>query len=149
MYIHEHDNWPHFRWDNDKIAIALDKACRALGMLYGRLSNLGFDDKLRAIAENLTLDVVQSSEIEGIHLNSEDVRSSIARRLGIDSIKQNDSSSHYIDGVVNVTDVVLLTNKILRGTAAQIDPNIADLTNDGLVNVSDVVALTTYCLKHK
>ena len=53
------------------------------------------------------------------------------------------------DGVVNVTDVVLLTNKILRGTAAQIDPNIADLTNDGLVNVSDVVALTTYCLKHK
>ena len=96
MYIHEHDNWPHFRWDNDKIAIALDKACRALGMLYGRLSNLGFDDKLRAIAENLTLDVVQSSEIEGIHLNSEDVRSSIARRLGIDSIKQNDSSSHYI-----------------------------------------------------
>ena len=102
MYIHEHDNWPHFRWDNDKIAIALDKACRALGMLYGRLSNLGFDDKLRAIAENLTLDVVQSSEIEGIHLNSEDVRSSIARRLGIDSIKQNDSSSHYIDGVVNV-----------------------------------------------
>ena len=53
------------------------------------------------------------------------------------------------DGVVNVTDVVVLTNKILRGTAAQIDPNVADLTNDGLVNVSDVVALTTYCLKHK
>lgn len=52
------------------------------------------------------------------------------------------------DGVVNVTDVVLLTNRILRGTAAQLDPNIADMTDDGLINVSDVVALTTYCLKH-
>ena len=102
MFIYEHSNWPNFKWDNDQIAILLDKASRAQGMLYGRLSNLGFDDKLKAIAENLTFDVVQSSEIEGIHLNSDDVRSSIARRLGIDSIKQNDSSSHYIDGVVNV-----------------------------------------------
>ncbi|MBR0023848.1 MAG: Fic family protein [Muribaculaceae bacterium] len=102
MYIHEYDNWPNFRWANDQIALLLDTASRAQGLLYGRLSNLGFDDKLKAIAENLTIDVVQSSEIEGIHLNSEDVRSSIARRLGIESIKQNDSSSHYIDGVVNV-----------------------------------------------
>lgn len=53
------------------------------------------------------------------------------------------------DGVVNITDVVVLTNRILRGTAAQIDPNVADMTNDGVINVSDVVALTTYCLKHK
>ena len=102
MFIHEYDNWPNFRWDNKQIALLLDKASRAQGLLYGRLSNLGFDDKLKAIAENLTFDIVQSSEIEGIHLNSEDVRSSIARRLGIDSIKQSDTSSHYIDGVVNV-----------------------------------------------
>ena len=102
MYIHEYDNWPNFRWDNKQIALLLDKASRAQGLLYGRLSNLGFDDKLKAIAENLTFDIVQSSEIEGIHLNREDVRSSIARRLGIDSIKQSNVSSHYIDGIVNV-----------------------------------------------
>ena len=96
MYIHEYDNWPNFRWDNKQIALLLDKASRAQGLLYGRLSNLGFDDKLKAIAENLTFDIVQSSEIEGIHLNSEDVRSSIARRLGIGSIKQSDTSRHII-----------------------------------------------------
>ena len=70
-------------------------------MLYGRLSSLGFDSKLRAMAENLTYDVVNSSEIEGIRLNVDQVRSSIARKLGIENVKYT-PPSHYVDSVVGV-----------------------------------------------
>ena len=69
--------------------------------MYGRLNSLGFDSKLRAMAENLTRDVVYSSEIEGIRLNMEEVRSSIARKLGIENVRQT-APSHYIDSVVSV-----------------------------------------------
>ena len=70
-------------------------------MLYGRLSALGFDSKLRAMAENLAHDVVYSSEIEGIRLNVDQVRSSIARKLGIENVKYT-APSHYVDSVVSV-----------------------------------------------
>lgn len=101
MYIHERENWTNFRWDASQISLLQEIVCRKQGMLYGRLSSLGFDDKLRAMAENLTHDVVYSSEIEGIRLNVDDVRSSIARRLGIENVKYS-APSHYIDSVVNV-----------------------------------------------
>lgn len=101
MYIHEYDNWTEFRWKGDDIAVLLDEVCREQGKLYGRLSGLGFDSQLRAMAENLTHDVVYSSEIEGIRLNVDEVRSSIARRLGIENVKQV-APSHYIDNVVAV-----------------------------------------------
>ena len=101
MYIHEKENWTNFRWDASKISLLQETVCRKQGMLYGRLSSLGFDSKLRAMAENLTHDVVYSSEIEGIRLNVDDVRSSIARRLGIENVKHT-APSHYIDSVVSV-----------------------------------------------
>ena len=101
MYIHEKENWTSFRWDASKISLLQETVCRKQGMLYGRLSSLGFDSKLRAMAENLTHDVVYSSEIEGIRLNVDDVRSSIARRLGIENVKHT-APSHYIDSVVSV-----------------------------------------------
>ncbi len=101
MYIHERDNWTAFRWDNDSVALLLEEANRKLGMLYGRLSGLGFDSKLRAMAENLTRDVVYSSEIEGVRLNMDEVRSSIARKLGIENIEYR-ASSHYVESVVSV-----------------------------------------------
>lgn len=101
MYIHERENWTNFRWDASQISLLQEIVCRKQGMLYGRLSSLGFDSKLRAMAENLTHDVVYSSEIEGIRLNVEDVRSSIARRLGIENVKFT-APSHYIDSVVSV-----------------------------------------------
>lgn len=100
MYIHEYDNWHNFVWNNDKINILLDKVCREQGKLYGRLSGLGFNNQLHAMAENLTRDVVYSSEIEGIKLNMDEVRSSIARRLGIDGYIQQ--TSRYVDAVVEV-----------------------------------------------
>lgn len=101
MYIHEHDNWTDFRWKAEDIALPLDQAARSIGMLYGRLSGLGFNGQLQAMAENLTRDVVYSSEIEGIKLNADEVRSSIARKLGIENVRST-APSHYIDGVVNV-----------------------------------------------
>jgi len=101
MYIHERDNWTKFRWDTSKVSLLQDMVCRKQGLLYGRLSSLGFDSKLRAMAENLTHDVVYSSEIEGVLLNVDQVRSSIARRLGIENVKST-APSHYIDSVVSV-----------------------------------------------
>ena len=101
MYIHERDNWTNFRWDASEVSLLQEKVFRMQGLLYGRLSSLGFDSKLRAMAENLTYDVVYSSEIEGIRLNVDQVRSSIARRLGIENVKYS-APSHYIDSVVGV-----------------------------------------------
>ena len=101
MYIHERDNWTDFRWDTSQVSLLLEKVFRKQGLLYGRLSSLGFDSKLRAMAENLTYDVVYSSEIEGIRLNFDQVRSSIARKLGIENVEYT-APSHYVDSVVGV-----------------------------------------------
>ncbi|WP_431441846.1 Fic family protein [Bacteroides hominis] len=101
MYIHERDNWTVFHWNTSELTVLLEEVNRKQGLLYGRLASLGFDSKLKAMAENLTYDVVYSSEIEGIRLNVDEVRSSIARKLGIENIKQT-VPSHYVDSVVAV-----------------------------------------------
>lgn len=101
MYIHERDNWTDFKWDAMQLTTLLEEVNRKQGLLYGRLASLGFDNKLRAMAENLTFDVVHSSEIEGIRLNADEVRSSIALKLGIENVKYT-APSHYVDSVVAV-----------------------------------------------
>jgi Fic family protein len=101
MFIHERENWTQFRWDESQVSLLLEIASRKQGLLYGRLGDVGFDGKLKAMAENLTMDVVHSSEIEGIKLNVDEVRSSIARKLGIENVKYT-VPSHYIDSVVSV-----------------------------------------------
>ena len=101
MYIHERNNWTAFEWDASALTAILENVNRKQGLLYGRLASLGFDNKLKAMAENLTYDVVYSSEIEGIRLNVDEVRSSIARKLGIENVKQT-APSHYVDSVVAV-----------------------------------------------
>lgn len=101
MYIHEKDNWTEFRWNVTELTAILEEVNRKQGLLYGRLASLGFDNKLKAMAENLTYDVVYSSEIEGVRLNVDEVRSSIARKLGVENVKQT-APSHYIDSVVAV-----------------------------------------------
>lgn len=124
MFIHERDNWTAFRWDATGLTALLEEVNRKQGLLYGRLASLGFDSKLKAMAENLTYDVVYSSEIEGIRLNVDEVRSSIARKLGIENIKQT-APSHYIDSVVAVMldavnhyDQLLTKEKICAWQAA-------------------------------
>lgn len=101
MYIHERKNWTDFRWDASQVTLLLDEVYRKQGLLYGRLNALGFDSKLKAMTENLTRDVVYSSEIEGIRLNADEVRSSIARKLGIENVKYT-APSHYVDSIVSV-----------------------------------------------
>lgn len=101
MYIHERDNWTRFKWNASELSKILEEVNHKQGLLYGRLDNLGFDSKLRAMTENLTYDVVYSSEIEGIRLNVDEVRSSIAKKLGIENIKHT-APSHYVDSVVSV-----------------------------------------------
>ncbi len=124
MYIHERDNWTAFKWDATALTVILETVIRKQGLLYGRLASLGFDSKLKAMAENLTYDVVYSSEIEGIRLNIDQVRSSIARKLGIENVKQT-APSHYVDSVVavmldavNSYDQPLTKNKLCAWQAA-------------------------------
>lgn len=83
-YIYEYDNWPEFTWDDKKIGGILGKVRNLQGKIYGQMGTLGFLIKEETILSTLTLDVLKSSEIEGEFLNYEQVRSSIARRLGIE-----------------------------------------------------------------
>ncbi len=101
MYIHERDNWTNFVWDNDKLSPVLASVRHLQGRLLGRMESLGFDFIERARLESLILDVVDTSRIEGEFLNPELVRSSIARKLGIenaDFVK----TPRNIDGIVDV-----------------------------------------------
>lgn len=101
MYIHQSEGWPHFTWDSDKIDSQLAVVNKAAGFLEGRLSAIGFDVQQRAAVEALTHDIVASSEIEGVILNSDQVRSSVARRMGV-QITNETEPSHYIEGVVEM-----------------------------------------------
>lgn len=101
MFIHETDNWTSFRWESDKIADLLARTNKAVGFLAGRLSTLGFDNQMAATVESVTHDVVSSSEIEGVALNTAEVRSSVARKLGV-SVPETKEPTHYIDGIVEM-----------------------------------------------
>ncbi|MBN2262743.1 MAG: Fic family protein, partial [Prolixibacteraceae bacterium] len=82
-YIYEFDKWPEFTWDNNKIITILGKVRHLQGKIFGQMSALGFSIKEETILSTLTLDVLKSSEIEGEFLKQEQVRSSIAKRLGM------------------------------------------------------------------
>ncbi|MCP4681696.1 MAG: DUF4172 domain-containing protein, partial [Desulfobacterales bacterium] len=84
MYIHEHKEWPNFAWDQSKLIDQLAETRHFQGRLLGRMGALGFPLRVEATLQNLTQDVLQTSKIEGETLDAEQVRSSIARRLGID-----------------------------------------------------------------
>lgn len=85
MYIYQRYGWPQFRWDHDKIMNPLAAVRHKQGKLMGQMAGLGFSLRSEAMLQALTLDVLKSNEIEGEFLNPEQVRSSIARRLGIDT----------------------------------------------------------------
>ena len=101
MYIHQTEDWPHFSWDKDVISTKLANVNKAAGFLAGRLSTIGFDAQMSAVVETLTNDILASSEIEGVVLNSDQVRSSVARRMGV-HIVGDVEPSHYIEGVVEM-----------------------------------------------
>lgn len=84
-YIHEEPDWPEFKWDSDKLSSKLSALRYRQGQLLGRMQSLGFDLRTEASLDTITNDVVKSSAIEGETLNPDEVRSSIARRLGIET----------------------------------------------------------------
>ena len=84
MWIHEHQDWPAFTWDAEALASKLADLRHRQGRLLGRMEGLGFELKREANLRTLTDDVVKSAAIEGENLDPEEVRSSIARRLGMD-----------------------------------------------------------------
>ncbi|MCM1336676.1 MAG: Fic family protein [Candidatus Amulumruptor caecigallinarius] len=113
MFIHERPDWPSFRWDGKRIAELDLRAVHSLGYLAGRLAMLGFDSRLAAAVEALTNDIVSSSEIEGHRLDTAQVRSSIALRLGMTLDEYRPDETHYVEGVVEM----MLDATGSRGTA--------------------------------
>lgn len=101
MYIHQTADWPHFIWNKEKIEAELIKVNKAAGFLEGRLSAIGFDVRQQAAVEALTHDIVASYEIENMILDSGQVRSSVARRMGV-RITGETEPSHYVEGVVEM-----------------------------------------------
>jgi len=101
QYIHQLSDWPHFRWDQEALSTPLAEVRLRQGRLIGRMESLGFSQRDEAVLQTLTDDIVKSSEIEGEILNSDQVRSSIARRLGMD-IAGLLPSDLRVDGVVQM-----------------------------------------------
>ncbi|OJW53302.1 MAG: cell filamentation protein Fic [Alphaproteobacteria bacterium 41-28] len=101
MYIYELPDWPHFTWNHEKVYELLAPLRHQQGHLIGRMEALGFQFRERAALQTLTQDVLKSSEIEGEILDSEQVRSSLARRLGMD-IGGLIPTSRDVDGVVDM-----------------------------------------------
>lgn len=83
-YIHERSGWPDFTWDSRSLSGPLAAVRHKQGKHLGTMEALGFDLRTEASLTALTEEVVKSSAIEGEHLNPEEVRSSIARKLGLD-----------------------------------------------------------------
>jgi Fic family protein len=100
-FIHQKANWPDFTWKSDEFLDLLSEVRNLQGRLFGKMETLGFDLRNEALLDTLTLDVIKSSEIEGEFLNPDQVRSSIARRLGME-IAGAVESDRNVEGVVEM-----------------------------------------------
>jgi Fic family protein len=101
LFIHQLSNWPNFIWDRTELAEKLAGVRHQQGRLIGRLEGLGFPMQQEAVLKTLTEDVLKSSEIEGETFDAALVRSSVARRLGMDAggLKSKDD---HLEGVVEM-----------------------------------------------
>lgn len=101
MWIHEHPDWPNVTWNTKRLTSKLADVRHRQGRLLGYMEGLGFELRQEASLNTLTNDIVKSSAIEGENLNPQEVRSSIARRLGID-IAGLIPTSRDVEGIVEV-----------------------------------------------
>jgi Fic family protein len=99
--IHELSDWPRFHWNTEQLATPLAAVRHQQGRLLGHMEALGFQLQDEAVLQTLTADVLKSSEIEGEKLDAEQVRSSLARRLGID-IGGLKAADRHVEGVVEM-----------------------------------------------
>lgn len=100
-FIYQLEDWPKFSWETDGFINLLSEARNLQGRILGKMESLGFELRNEATLETLTLDVVKTSEIEGEFLNKDQVRSSIARKLGMEIAGSVDSDRN-VDGIVDV-----------------------------------------------
>ncbi len=100
-YIHENENWPSFTWKSDEFICLLSETRNLQGRLIAKMETLGFELRDEALLETLTLDVLKSAEIEGELLNPEQVRSSIAKILGLEFAGQI-VSDRNVEGMVQM-----------------------------------------------
>ncbi len=100
-YIWQYPDWPNFRWETDKIMNLLSEVRLQEGRITGMMDGLGFEVQTKTSLDVMTEDVIRSNEIEGVLLNADRVRSSVARHLGI-STEGLPEPDHYTDGVVQV-----------------------------------------------
>jgi Fic family protein len=100
-YIYQNENWTDFCWENTSVNVVLGEVRFLQGKISGQIHSLSFSSKEEKNLEMLTLDVIKSSEIEGEKLNYEQVRSSIARHLGINTAGLVPSPRN-VDGVVEI-----------------------------------------------
>ena len=113
IYIWQYPEWPSFTWNDSRLISLLSEVRNLEGMIQGMMDGLGFNVQCMTALNVMTEDVLRSNEIEGVILNSDKVRSSIARHLGIDTagLPQPD---HYTEGVVQIMmDAVTNCNKPL------------------------------------
>lgn len=115
-YIYEHTGYPKFTWNKAEILDMLTTVAGLQGKILGKMQQFGFGIQQEAMLNAMTEEIVKSSEIEGEILNSEQVRSSLARHLNID-LHQAVAPSHHIDGVVEtMMDATKNYNKALTKT---------------------------------
>ena len=100
-YIHQQKDWPHFRWNEARLLPLLAMVRHQQGRLLGQMEGLGFQLRGEANLASLTSEVIGSSAIEWEKLDEEEVRSSIARRLGITHAGTTPASRH-VEGVVEM-----------------------------------------------
>ena len=101
MWIYEHQHWPNYTWDVKRLTLKLADIRHRQGHLLGKMEYIGFNLRKEATLNTLTNDVVKSSAIEGENLNPQEVRSSVAQRLGI-NIAGIIPSSRNVDGIVEM-----------------------------------------------
>lgn len=100
-YIYQRKSWTDFSWNEKKISVLLAQVRNLQGRLLGKMTSLGFHYQTEATFENTMLDVLKSAEIEGEKLNKQQVRSSVARRLGL-NVAGLINSERNIDGIVEM-----------------------------------------------
>ena len=101
MYIHQDPAWPNFTWEDKSLLIPLSEVRNLQGKLIGKMEAIGFSLRDEAMLETLTIDVIKSSRIEGENLDTDQVRSSIARKLGME-ISGLIPSDRNVEGVVEM-----------------------------------------------
>lgn len=101
IWIWQYEDWPHFCWNDSSLISLLGQVREKQGRLLGLMSGMGFETQVQSSLNSMTEEVLRNSEIEGIALNASQVRSSVARHLGLETAGLAEAN-HYTEGVVQI-----------------------------------------------